>query len=246
MAKAPETITTRRAVLSGALSTATMLPAAASAATGETAAMLHNRRIVKSSVVTMARGSPGVITWPNHGHPAGTPMVLSTTGALFTGYAPGAIYFVVNPGIDTLQLAATASGTPIGLSGSQSGVHTATAGITNADKFAILEYAGAVWAKIGFADAGSFDTDFLATVWNKDSASDATGRGRYLTLPKFKLYPAPRRVRRWRRWASQCAGARPRRRRRRWSRLWSSTSGRRVPQRPRPTQPIPLSAWGRL
>ena len=53
----------------------------------------------------------------------GTPVRLVTDGALPTGLTVGAIYYVVNSTGTTFNLAATAGGTPINTSGSQSGTH---------------------------------------------------------------------------------------------------------------------------
>lgn len=85
-----------------------------------------------SSTVTITIASPGVITWTAHGLGAGTPVAFSTTGALPTGFVAATTYYVVNPTTNTFQLAATVGGSAINTSGSQSGVHTASAGIDNA------------------------------------------------------------------------------------------------------------------
>ena len=61
----------------------------------------------------------------------GVKVVLSTTGALPTGFTAGTTYYVVNTSGYTFQLAATLGGTAITPSGSQSGVHTATAKATS-------------------------------------------------------------------------------------------------------------------
>ena len=82
---------------------------------------------VRSSVVTMTIASPGVLTWTAHGLEVGDKVKLSTTGALPTGLTAGTDYFVKTaPSADTFTLAATAGGSVINTSGSQSGVHTAT------------------------------------------------------------------------------------------------------------------------
>ena len=61
----------------------------------------------------------------------GVKVVLSTTGALPTGFTAGTTYYVVNTSGYTFKLAATSGGTAITPSGSQSGVHTATAKATS-------------------------------------------------------------------------------------------------------------------
>ncbi|MGA0540731.1 hypothetical protein [Neotabrizicola sp. VNH66] len=82
-----------------------------------------------SSVVTMTIASPGVITWNGHGLTAGTAVTFATTGALPTGIVAGTTYYVLSSGLATnsFQIAATPGGTAIVTSGTQSGVHTATA-----------------------------------------------------------------------------------------------------------------------
>ena len=83
-----------------------------------------------SATVTMTIASPGVITWNAHGLAAGDPVRLATTGALPTGLTAGTIYYVAAtpaPAANTFSLAATAGGTAIATTGTQSGTHTATA-----------------------------------------------------------------------------------------------------------------------
>lgn len=80
-----------------------------------------------SSTVTISIASPGVVTWSSHGLPDGTPVVLTTTGALPTGLTASTIYYVVNYAAGTFQLSATVDGAPIVTTGSQSGTHTAKA-----------------------------------------------------------------------------------------------------------------------
>lgn len=79
-----------------------------------------------AATVTMTIASPGVVTWAGHNFLAGSPIVLTTTGALPTGFTAGTTYFVVSPAANTFQLAATNGGAAINTSGSQSGTHTAT------------------------------------------------------------------------------------------------------------------------
>ena len=82
------------------------------------------------SAVTISVAAPGVVSWPAHGLAAGTPVILSTTGALPAGLIAGTTYFVSAtpaPTAGTFSLSATPGGTAITTTGSQSGVHTATA-----------------------------------------------------------------------------------------------------------------------
>lgn len=82
-----------------------------------------------SSTVTITIASPGVVSWASNGLPNGTPVYLTTTGALPTGLAVSRIYYVVNRASGTFQLSATLDGAPIVTAGSQSGTHTAHAAV---------------------------------------------------------------------------------------------------------------------
>lgn len=77
-----------------------------------------------STTVTMTIASPGVVTWTGHAFENGDPIVLTTTGALPTGYTAGTTYYIVNKASNTFRLSATVGGTAINTSGSQSGTHT--------------------------------------------------------------------------------------------------------------------------
>lgn len=84
-----------------------------------------------AATVTITIASPGVITWTGHGLAAGTPIKLSTTGALPTGLTAGTTYFVLSTGLaaNTFRVSATPEGAAINTSGSQSGTHTGTRGL---------------------------------------------------------------------------------------------------------------------
>lgn len=82
-----------------------------------------------SATVTITIASPGVVTWTGHGLPDGTPLRLTTTGALPTGLAANTTYFVIRRTTDTFRLSTEPDGLPIVTTGSQSGTHTATAQI---------------------------------------------------------------------------------------------------------------------
>jgi hypothetical protein len=79
-----------------------------------------------SATVTITIASPGVISWTAHGFSAGQPVQFLSTGALPTGITAGTWYYVIAAGLstNTFQIAATAGGTAINTTGSQSGVHT--------------------------------------------------------------------------------------------------------------------------
>lgn len=78
-----------------------------------------------AATVTLTIASPCVITWSAHGLANGDRVVFTTTGALPTGLTAGTAYFVVNATTNTFEVAATADGTAINTSGTQSGTHTA-------------------------------------------------------------------------------------------------------------------------
>lgn len=85
----------------------------------------------KSSTVTITIAIPGVVSWAAHGLVAGTPVAFSTTGALPTGLAANTTYYVLAPNTNDFTVAATVGGAAITTTGSQSGVHTAGAGVDN-------------------------------------------------------------------------------------------------------------------
>lgn len=80
--------------------------------------------VLEQGNVTITIASPGVVTYTAHGISNGTPIQLSTTGALPTGLAIATTYYVVNQATNTFQLSLTPGGAPINTSGSQSGTHT--------------------------------------------------------------------------------------------------------------------------
>lgn len=80
-----------------------------------------------SSTVTMTIASPCVVSWVGHGLAVDTPIVFTTTGALPTGLVAGTVYYALAPTANTFNVAATIGGTAINTTGTQSGVHTATA-----------------------------------------------------------------------------------------------------------------------
>lgn len=97
--------------------------------------------------VTISIASPGVVTWPGgHGLEAGSPVRFSTTGALPTGLTAGTTYYVLAAGLtpSSFSVAATPGGTAIVTTGTQSGVHTATAQPAGqTDLFYALAFPGA-------------------------------------------------------------------------------------------------------
>lgn len=81
--------------------------------------------ICPSSTVTITIATPGVISWTAHPLIVGDTIVLTTTGALPTGFTSGTKYYVVSTTTNSFQLSATRGGTAINTTGSQSGTHTA-------------------------------------------------------------------------------------------------------------------------
>lgn len=81
---------------------------------------------VKASTVTITIAAPGVISWTAHGLAEGTPVKLTTTGALPTGLTAATTYYVKSPTTDAFSLSATSGGAAITTSSTQSGTHTAT------------------------------------------------------------------------------------------------------------------------
>jgi len=81
-----------------------------------------------SQTFTVTIASPAVVTWTGVNDLSdGTPVKLTTTGALPTGLSVGTTYYVVSAGVDgtnKCRLSATLGGTAINTSGSQSGTHT--------------------------------------------------------------------------------------------------------------------------
>jgi len=73
---------------------------------------------------TITIASPGVVTYNSHGYSDGQAVSIATTGALPGGLAANTVYYVVNSSTNTFQLSATAGGTAINTTGSQSGTHT--------------------------------------------------------------------------------------------------------------------------
>ncbi|WP_052699251.1 DUF2793 domain-containing protein [Hyphomicrobium sp. 99] len=74
---------------------------------------------------TISIASPGVVTYAGHNLSANQPLAFATTGALPTGLTAGTTYYVKTViDADTFTVSATAGGTEINTSGSQSGTHS--------------------------------------------------------------------------------------------------------------------------
>lgn len=83
---------------------------------------------VTIGTVTMTIASPGVMTAVAHGLTVNDAVVFTTSGSLPTGILAGTTYYVIATGLtaDAFQVSATAGGSAVNTSGSQSGTHTLT------------------------------------------------------------------------------------------------------------------------
>ncbi len=82
-----------------------------------------------ATAVTITIASPGVVSWPGHGLVNDRQVILKTTGMLPTGLTANTTYYVRNATANSFELSATpgSGGASINTSGTQSGIHTATA-----------------------------------------------------------------------------------------------------------------------
>ncbi len=84
-----------------------------------------------TSTVTVTIAAPGVMTWTGHGLVSGQKIQLTTTGALPTGLSTATTYWITVIDANTFNLSTSLANaqaaTFITTTGSQSGVHTATA-----------------------------------------------------------------------------------------------------------------------
>lgn len=99
------------------------------------------------SVVTLSIGNPCSITLAGHALPAGTPFLLSTAGVLPTGALPQ-IYYVLSPSTNAFFFSATVGGPAVISSGTQSGVHSITAG-----NVGVALTDTTAWRKVGATNA---------------------------------------------------------------------------------------------
>jgi hypothetical protein len=127
-----------------------------------------------SSTVTITIASPGVVTWTAHGFRNGSTIVLTTTGALPTGFTAGTTYFIVNAAANTFQLSATFGGAAINTSGTQSGTHTAT----NTSVFRIPSGVSRVrlWGHTRVQNSTAADFIITSVKKNGSIVFDGTGR----------------------------------------------------------------------
>ena len=128
------------------------------------------------SSITLA--TPGVIT-VNVPLTNGTAVVFNTTGALPTGLSVGTVYYVVNATSTTIEVSATAGGSAIATSGTQSGTHTISprgipiSSLAYADGYAptqvgfvMISDASRFTFAFGSDDIGSGDYDPMLIRWS--------------------------------------------------------------------------------
>lgn len=111
-----------------------------------------------TSAVAISNATPGVVSWATHGLPDGTPVVLTTTGALPAGLAAGRMYYVINSAAGTFQVSEAVNGLPINTTSAGSGTHTAKAQVhrtyeslqaSNSGKPPALPASAAWWTDVG-------------------------------------------------------------------------------------------------
>jgi hypothetical protein len=121
-----------------------------------------------AGTVTVTIASPAVVSLPNHGLSANTPVLLQTTGALPTGLTAGTIYYVTSPIANSFNLSATAGGAAINTSGTQSGTHTL---IVEPNKnYPITDLSR--WLDVGPTNRWAMFDRKLGTVTEKDGSID--------------------------------------------------------------------------
>lgn len=88
---------------------------------------LNDAPATETATVTITIAAPGVVSWTAHGLTVGEAVKFTTTGALPTGLTAGTTYYVKTAtDADSFTVAATAGGSEITTTGTQSGVHTGT------------------------------------------------------------------------------------------------------------------------
>ena len=105
-----------------------------------------------------------------------TPVVFTTTGALPTGITAGTTYYVLAPTATTFNISASAGGSAINTSGTQSGVHTATFSSQFADALNVSSSSKLALNLPNIAETASI------------SATSATGTINYDILTQSVLY----------------------------------------------------------
>jgi microcystin-dependent protein len=126
--------------------------------------------MVKSNAVTLTLGSPGTVNWTSHGLNVNSKVRFTTSGALPTGLTPNTDYYISSSGFtaNSFRVSATAGGTAIAFTGSQSGTQTAIHaqfGVANdLSTFSVPDFRGRVAA--GFELMGGTSADRLTGITN--------------------------------------------------------------------------------
>lgn len=141
---------------------------------------------INGLAVTITNANPGVAT-VNIPIDNGTAITLTTDGTLPNNLLPGVVYYVVNSAGNTFELAATAGGTPIDTTGSQTGTHRVSsravavedmAGASNVptkQDFIIVSDASRFVFCFGSNDYLGTDFDPMLVRWsNQESVTDWT------------------------------------------------------------------------
>jgi hypothetical protein len=116
---------------------------------------------VTGAPVTITIATPGVLT-ASVNFANGDAIMLTTTGALPTGLTPGTVYYVVSASGSTCSLAATAGGTPITTSGSQSGA----SGVPTVQNLVFVSDISRFVFAFGCNDYGSTTQDPMLIRWS--------------------------------------------------------------------------------
>jgi hypothetical protein len=127
-----------------------------------------------SQTFTVTIATPGVVTWGGTNDlPNGTPVKLTTTGALPTGLNTTATYYVVNvnTAAHTCNLSTTYGGPAINTTGSQSGTHTMLSPTVFAYPGGLLDYTALMLETNGTLPTG-FVTGTVYYVVQSNSVSN--------------------------------------------------------------------------
>lgn len=129
-----------------------------------------------TATFTVTIASPAVFTATAHGLAANMPISFTTTGALPTGLVAGTVYYVLAPTTNTFKVSATAGGSAINTSGTQSGVHTYTASLNYNQPVTNTTY----WLSVGNTNKWkAFDQSITSQSSNTDTIQNVfktTGR----------------------------------------------------------------------
>jgi hypothetical protein len=140
-----------------------------------------------SSATTITIANPAVITTATLTFVDGTPITLTTTGALPTGLSVGTVYYIANSSGSTANLTATYGGANIITTGTQSGTHNISArgvllsslagasGVPLSQNFFTISDASRFVLAFGTNPLGSTQIDPMLIRWSdQENAADWT------------------------------------------------------------------------